>query len=80
MARTMGVRCRLVPVPTAPLLFALRISEALRIRLPISSENLLGVKAMRAQSSARDLEALGVRARTATESLDLLLRRGATAA
>jgi nucleoside-diphosphate-sugar epimerase len=64
-----GVRCRFVSIPSAPLLMALRLTESLHLRLPISSENVLGAKAPVFEPSAADLQSLGVNARGLEESL-----------
>lgn len=72
VAAKCGARCRLVPVPTASLLVVLRAMERLGVALPISSENVLGMKSLRFQPSAGDLEVLGVRARPTRESLELV--------
>ncbi len=75
IARQMGKRCVAGPIPAWPLLFALQLSERMGLRLPVSSENLLGARALRVQHSATDLEKLGVRARSAEESLEQLFSR-----
>ena len=72
-ARKLGRRAIPVPLPAGPVLACLRVTEALRIPLPISSENVLGALALRAQPSADDLKAIGVSLRSAEESLDRLL-------
>jgi len=72
VAARCGARCRLVPVPAAPLLVVLRVAERLGIALPVSSENVLGMKSLRFQPSAADLETLGVPARRTAESLALV--------
>lgn len=75
-ARKLGRRAIPVPLPAGPLLVFLRVTEALRIPLPISSENVLGALALRAQPSADDLATIGVHLRSAEESLDQLLAGG----
>jgi len=74
VAGRMGSRPLMVPLPMAPALFTLRSLEALRIPLPVSSENLLGLKQMRAVDTRRDLAALGISARTARESIEAIFR------
>ncbi|MDQ3605986.1 MAG: hypothetical protein M3418_07360 [Gemmatimonadota bacterium] len=54
------------------MLLALRLIEALRIPFPISSENLLGLTGLRHTPSSADLERLGMRLRSARESLAAL--------
>lgn len=76
VAERLGIRCRFVSLPAAPTLLALRILERIGASLPISSENVLGVKSLRFQSSAADLAALSIHARPAAESLGLVLDTG----
>jgi len=73
VAKKLGRRATVVSLPAGPVLALLRVAEALRVPLPISSENVLGALALRAQPSAADLEAIGVVLRTASDSLDQLL-------
>jgi nucleoside-diphosphate-sugar epimerase len=51
----------LVPVPGKPSLIMLRILEKLGVRLPMSSENLLGLLALREFETKHSLELLGIR-------------------
>ncbi len=60
---------RFIPAPIGPTLLTLRIAERLGIRLPISSENLLGLLSARVMNTAPDLQRLGLRIRSAQESL-----------
>ncbi len=71
-----GVRARVVSIPSGPLLVVLRLAERLHVPLPVSSENVLGAKAMAFQASAADLRSLGVTARSLEESLALVLAPG----
>jgi len=73
MARRMGRRLVLVPLPAGPVLTVLRVFERVGVRLPLSSENVLGALSLRTQPSGADLDALGVRVRGTSESLDDLL-------
>ena len=75
IAERLGRRCVLVPLPFAPALAALRVVEALRLPTPVSSDNLLGLRAMRPVPPSTELEELGVAIRSALESLDDLLPR-----
>jgi NADH dehydrogenase len=72
LAVRLGRRPIFVPLPMAPAYAAFRALEAMRIPFPVSSENLLGLRQMRAVDTRRDLERLGVRARPAAESLDVI--------
>jgi nucleoside-diphosphate-sugar epimerase len=69
MARRIGRRVAFVPFPMGPALVAARAAERLRIPLPFSSENLLGLEALRAFDTGPDLERLGVHVRSLDESL-----------
>ncbi len=69
----LGRRPTLVPVPFGPALFALRAFEALRVTLPVTAENLLGLRSLRYSPPGPDLESLEVRIRSTAESLDKLL-------
>ena len=60
----------LVPLSLFPLLLMLRITEKLGIKLPISSENLLGLKHL---PSADSLARIGIEVRPAEESLRAVL-------
>lgn len=70
IAQKLGRRAIPVPLPAGPVLACLRITEALRIPLPISSENVLGALSLREQPSEDDLKAIGIVLRGAEESLD----------
>jgi NADH dehydrogenase len=69
-ADKLGRRAIPVSLPAGPVLACLRVTEVLRIPLPISSENVLGALSLREQPSAEDLQAIGVHLRNARESLD----------
>ncbi len=73
VAHHLGRRRLLVPVPFAPVLAALRLAEWLRLPLGVSSENLLGMRALRALPVAADLARLGVEVRDARASVAELL-------
>jgi len=76
VAARLNRRPLFLPVPMAPALVAFRTLEALRIPFPVSSENLLGLRQMRAVDTTPDLDRLGVRVRPARASLDLIFRLG----
>ena len=75
LAERLGARPAFVPLPLRPTLLALEALEALGLRLPAGSENLRGLARMRADSTLEDLARLGVRVRSARESLDALWPR-----
>jgi len=69
MAKRLGIRCLLVPLPFTPVLAGVRAVEALRLPFPLRSESLLGMKALRCVPVADDLRRLDLRVRSAGESL-----------
>jgi nucleoside-diphosphate-sugar epimerase len=69
MARRLGIRVRFVPLPFGPVLAGVRLLEALHLPFPLRSETLLGLKGLRRVAVADDLQRLGLRVRTADESL-----------
>lgn len=64
---------RVVPLPFGPAIIALRIAESLRLRLPVSSDNLLGLRSMRSADPTESLRRLGLTPRDAATSLADLL-------
>lgn len=69
IARGLGKRPRFLRLPGTLALWGLLAAERLGFRLPLSSDNLLGLKRLRAFHLDADLEQVGVRARTMQESL-----------
>jgi NADH dehydrogenase len=69
IAEALGRRPRFVPVPGGLVLAALRLFERLGFRLPLSSDNLLGLKCLRAFPLEGDLERLGFTPRPLRQSL-----------
>lgn len=69
VAERLEKRITLVPAPLGPALLMMRTIEALRLPLPVSSENLLGLKSLRHVECRGDLERLGLSVRAAAESL-----------
>ena len=74
IARRLDRKPRLVSVPFAPVKLLLRGTEALRVPLPISSENLAGLEMQRFMPSQDDLDRLGLELRPLADSLDAVLR------
>ncbi len=72
VAQKMGKRCIFVPVPARPLVLALRFLERMRIPLPISSENILGIIGLRTRLLMDVVPELGVIPMTAAESLEMI--------
>lgn len=69
VAEYAGKRPRFLPLPGGLALAALRLAEGLGFRLPVSSDNLLGLKRLRAFDLEASVRAIGVRPRTMRESL-----------
>jgi nucleoside-diphosphate-sugar epimerase len=67
-------RPRFVDVPPEMALLAFRAAEAVRLPLPVSSENLLGLLSLRYWDSAADLERAAITARPLGETLTALHR------
>lgn len=72
LARRDASRCRFVVLPAAPVYAALWIAEHLGMRLPLSTDNLLGLRQMRHVDVRADLERIGVPIRSFAESLEAL--------
>lgn len=75
IAARVGARPFFLPMPIAPMLLLLRVIEGLRIPFPVSSENLLGLKYLRATDTTNDLARLGVGLRDTTSALDEALSK-----
>ena len=73
LAKRLGKRVVLVPVPAQPTVAVLRLLEGVHVPLPVSSENVLGLLAMRHTPTAADLERLEMRVRTTDQSLAELM-------
>lgn len=71
--RTMAARLRtrlvLLRLPFAPVLAVVRACEGLGVSLPLRSESLFGIRALRRVPVADDLRRLGIAVRSAQESL-----------
>jgi nucleoside-diphosphate-sugar epimerase len=78
IARRVRAHPIFLPFPIAPMLLALRVIEALRIPFPVSSENLLGLKCLRADDTTADLARLGVQLQDTAATLDDVLGSEAT--
>jgi nucleoside-diphosphate-sugar epimerase len=59
-----------VTVPLAPMLILVKVVERLGVALPLGSENILGLKHLRAFDTQPDLHKLGVRLKDFRTSLD----------
>jgi NADH dehydrogenase len=73
MAAKLQRRRLILPLPATPFLIVLRLFESLGIKLPVSSENLLGLLALPDERSRSQVEPFGVRIRTAEQSISDLV-------
>lgn len=71
VSRQMGRRRPIIPVPGGPFILLLRALESLRLKLPVSSENLRGLLSMDDTGSgpSREVEQSGIRIRPVRESV-----------
>ncbi len=60
IADDLGKKPIFLPFPMAPALLALRLIEGLHIPFPVSSENLIGMKCLRATDTTEDWSRLGI--------------------
>ena len=74
IATGLGVKRTFVPVPLGLIGLAVATLEALRVPFPIRSENVEGLRALRAFDNAKDLERLGLRPRSMRETVAGLLK------
>ena len=70
-----GGRAKLISFPSGPMLAGLRIAEGIGMRLPVSSENLLGLRGAVVQDVGSTEERLGLRFLPAREALGQVLKR-----
>jgi nucleoside-diphosphate-sugar epimerase len=69
IAAQQGRKVRLVPVPIWFVLWACRLGEAVGVRLPVSSDSVLGLKHLRTFDTTVDLRVFGVTLKSLRESL-----------
>jgi hypothetical protein len=72
-ARLLGRRVIFVPVPYRAVDLAMRVAGLLRVRLPVSSDNLAGLRGLEAQDVGPDLQRLGIEVRDYRASLRAIL-------
>jgi NADH dehydrogenase len=72
IARVDGIRLKACPFPGDAALMGVRILERMGLRLPITSDNLLGIKYLRQFDPADDLARLGLHPLSFEESLERL--------
>ncbi len=72
IARMDGIRLKVCPFPGDLALFGIRMLERIGMRLPITSDNLLGIKYLHGFDPADDLARLGLHPLSFGESLERL--------
>ncbi len=78
LCRTLGAKPRFIHTPYWFVNVTLRTAETLGIRLPVNSDNLLGLKTMQAVDSRMSLEKFSVSVRNYRESLRDLAKGSGT--
>lgn len=61
-----------IPLPQKPLLYLTKIIETLGLKLPVNSENILGLKNLRSHDTLNDLKILDITLLNARESIELI--------
>ncbi len=74
IAQIDGIRLKTCPFPGDLALFGIRLLEAIGLKPPITSDNLLGIKHLRQFDPAADLARLGLKPLSFQESLQRLRR------
>jgi len=69
IARRLSRRVRFLPVPSMPVLAVAQFLERLHLPSPVTSENVRGLFAMRHTPTSADLARLGIKVRSARESI-----------
>ncbi len=72
LSRKLGVEPRFLSLPYFAVSSALYLASSLGIRLPVTKENLLGLKAMKQVDTKTDIEKLGISVRSFSETLQQL--------
>jgi nucleoside-diphosphate-sugar epimerase len=72
LATVEGRSCIFLPLPGGPALLLLRFLESFGLQLPVTSENLLGLKKIGQVDVTSDLDRLGIQPRSLEQSLALL--------
>lgn len=72
VAQRLDRRLHYLSLPAGPTLAALKTAELLRLPMPVTSDNLLGLLSMRPQDSTDDLKRLDIEVLTVHQGLDLL--------
>jgi nucleoside-diphosphate-sugar epimerase len=72
LSRKLGVKPRFVYLPYCVAKGVVAVATIFGMALPVTKENLLGLKAMREVDAKGDMEKLGISVRSFTETLELL--------
>jgi nucleoside-diphosphate-sugar epimerase len=72
LCSTLNTKPKFVSVPYGLFYFMLSISESIGIKLPVSRENLLGLKQLKYVDTTEDLKKIGITLKNARESLQAL--------
>lgn len=73
ISKKLGKKPLFIPLPYTPLITIARIFECFKLKLPFSSENLLGLKYSKVIPSEKDQKTIGFTATPAKKSIDRLL-------
>ncbi|MCH7548293.1 MAG: NAD-dependent epimerase/dehydratase family protein [Candidatus Krumholzibacteriota bacterium] len=68
--RQYGYRCRFLPVPSLPVLWVLTLAEKLRVRLPVNTTNVRGLREGRTEVFGSDYALFGHREYTLEELIE----------
>lgn len=73
LAERLGRKLTFIPIPISLLFLACKFFEALKIKIPVSSESVLGLKKMTTFSTEDHQKIIGVQLKNYQESLDIIL-------
>ncbi|WP_164914181.1 NAD-dependent epimerase/dehydratase family protein [Aquimarina sediminis] len=74
LASRLGRRLLFIPIPTYVLYIACKIFEGIGLKIPISSESVLGLRKLIALDTKGDQKRIGVKLRSYQEGLDIILK------
>jgi nucleoside-diphosphate-sugar epimerase len=76
ISKQLNISCVFIPLPFTPILSIIKFLERQKLTLPLTSENLLGLKHMKIVASEESLNRLGITLRTYKESIQLFSNQG----
>lgn len=76
IAQQIGKTPKFIPVPSFVLLTACRIGEMLGVKLPVSSESVLGLKQLRSFDTAADLKKFDLKVKSFKETVESMKKEG----